>query len=158
MKRPYTIVIEYLTLQAKLPCPSSEARTFAYIHVHCFTTRPDDVWRIFDCSKHKPLSESKVFYHIPDMKSTCVARAHPARHPGDWGLDKAVSSDIRTPVRVPLLFAQFVYYHLTFCWRKATGEFVKIMSLLFYTCTREQTYGTVLLASDHLGDNTFVFE
>ena len=30
MKRPYTIVIKDCNLQAKLPCPSGEARSFAY--------------------------------------------------------------------------------------------------------------------------------
>ena len=30
VKRPYTIDVKYFTSQAKLPCPSSEARLFAF--------------------------------------------------------------------------------------------------------------------------------
>ena len=51
------------------------------------------------------LSESKVFYDIPGMKSTCVARAHPSRHQTTGDL---IRQRRRTAehLRVPLLFAR----------------------------------------------------
>ena len=42
------------------------------------------------------LSESKVFYDTPGMKLICVART-PSTTSGEWGRDKTVASDSRTP-------------------------------------------------------------
>ena len=76
----------------KTTCPRQKDEVLVFMLVHLslepsFFTCLDDVWRIFDCSK---------LYDIPGVKSTYVARAHPARH-----------------LRVPLLFAIICAFELT---------------------------------------------